>query len=121
MTQETRTPCEELNAYMSTTFAREGESPLQWWARVGAHRFPHLFKLVPEFFPIAATSAASERLFSSGRGVVSYRRAGLNARSIEFCLTIKSWIRSEKQRLRDIALEEAGEESDDEEVCDTWL
>ncbi|PLW14034.1 hypothetical protein PCANC_17077 [Puccinia coronata f. sp. avenae] len=43
------------------------------------------------FLAIPATSAASERVFSKGRRIVSWQRSSLNPKSVEELLCVKEW------------------------------
>ena len=47
--------------------------------------------LAKGFLSVCASSSPSERIFSSGRGIVTYKRGNLSARTISILMTLKSW------------------------------
>ena len=47
--------------------------------------------LAKEFLSVCALSSPSERLFSSGKGFVTYKRGKLSSRTISILMTLKSW------------------------------
>ena len=87
--QSTLTPSEQLDAYMNEIVKDEGDPVLHWWVRKGNITYPALAPIVQELLAVCATSAPSERVFSAGRAVVTYKRARLIAESIETLVTIK--------------------------------
>ena len=64
---------------------------LQWWCKIGSEKYPRLAMLAKGFLSICALSSPSERLFSSGRGIVTYKRGKLSAITISILMTLKSW------------------------------
>ena len=99
--QSTLTPSEQLDAYMNETVKDEGDPVLHWWARKGNIAYPALAPIVRELLAICATSAPSERVFSAGRAVVTYKRARLTAQSIETLVTVKCWLRGNNTKWYD--------------------
>lgn len=69
------------------------DDPLQWWRKNGSDKYPRLSILAKEFLSICASSAPCERLFSTGRGIVTYKRARLAGNTISALMTLKSWCR----------------------------
>ena len=64
---------------------------LQWWCKIGSEKYPRLVMLAKGFLSVCASSSPSERLFSSGWGIVTYKRGKLSARTISILMTLKSW------------------------------
>ena len=64
---------------------------LAWW-KINSRKYPNLSKMAKDFLAIPATSASSERLFSSGKHLISDTRCSLGPTTIEACQTLKSWI-----------------------------
>ncbi len=64
---------------------------LAWW-KANSRKYPNLSKMVKDFLAVPATSASSERLFSSGKHLISDTRCSLGPTTIEACQTLKSWI-----------------------------
>ena len=91
-TQSMLTPSEQFDAYMNETVKDEGDPVLHWWARKGNIAYPALAPIVRELLTVCATNATSERLFSTGRVVVTYKRAHLTSESIETLVTVKCWL-----------------------------
>ena len=99
--QSTLTPSEQLDAYMNETVKDEGDPVLHWWARKGNIAYPALAPIVRELLVVCATSAPSERVFSAGRAVVTYKRTCLTAQSIETLVTVKCWLRGNNTKWYD--------------------
>ena len=47
---------------------------LQWWRKIGSNKYPRISVLAKELLSICASSSPSERLFSIGRGIITFRR-----------------------------------------------
>ena len=58
------------------------EDPLAWW-RENESRFPLLSKIAKKYLCIAATSVASERVFSTSGYIVNPRRNKLKAENVD--------------------------------------
>ena len=99
--QSTLTPSEQLDAYMNETVKDEGDPVLHWWAHKGNIAYPALAPIVQELLAVCATSALSERVFSAGRAVVTYKRACLTTQSIETLVTVKCWLRGNNSKWYD--------------------
>ena len=63
---------------------------LQWWCKIGSEKYSRLAMLAKGFLSICASSSPSKRLFSSGRGIVTYKRGKLSPRTISILMTLKS-------------------------------
>ena len=62
------------------------QDPLVWW-KVKARKFPYVWAVAREYLAIPATSAPSERAFSTAGNVVSVRRCSLKSERVrEICL-----------------------------------
>ena len=64
---------------------------LQWWCKIGSNKYMHISVLAKEFFSICASSYPSERLFSTSRGIITFRRGRLSPDTISALMTLKSW------------------------------
>ena len=54
--------------------------------------------LAKEFLSICASSSPSERLFSIGRGIITFKRGRLAPDTISALMTLKSWSREDATR-----------------------
>ncbi|KAK7944766.1 hypothetical protein WMY93_000494 [Mugilogobius chulae] len=72
----------ELTSYMYAAVIDGEEDPLAWWK---AHKinFPQLSKLARKYLCVPATSAASERLFSTGGNIVTCTRSSLKPAKVD--------------------------------------
>jgi hypothetical protein len=60
---------------------------LKWWRDVGSRHFPHLSDLAAAFLCIPASSAASERAFSSSGFLFSERRRSISPENLsDYCM-----------------------------------
>ncbi|KAI7789530.1 putative zinc finger BED domain-containing protein 1-like [Triplophysa rosa] len=66
----------ELKGYLSTPNAESEVDPLGWW-KVHEANFPRVSQLARKYLRIPATSAPSERAFSTGGNIVTCQRATL--------------------------------------------
>lgn len=89
----------EASAPIDELDLREGdaETALQYWAkahreRVAARHISHLARIV---FGIPATSAPSEREFSSANLIVSSLRSGLDPQTVIDLVTVRAHVRRE--------------------------
>ena len=67
------------------------DDSLQWWHKRGSNKYPCLSVLAKEFLSICASSSPSERRFSTGRGIITFRRGRLAPNTISASMTLKSW------------------------------
>ncbi|KAM9306409.1 E3 SUMO-protein ligase ZBED1-like [Pholidichthys leucotaenia] len=72
----------ELSAYLLAPETDADSDPLTWWKQHETH-FPRLSKLAKKYLSIPATSAPSERVFSTGGNIVTCTRACLKPESVD--------------------------------------
>ena len=65
--------------------------------------------MAKDFLPIPATSAASERSFSTGRDLIGINRHSLGSCTIESSITLRFWLRSKFVSFVEGLLRERGE------------
>ena len=82
--------------------------PLSWW-KANADEFPTLARMARDILSIPLTSVSVERIFSSAKDVIPYRRNRLSAKMIEQLLIAKSWHKKQSH------------EADSEEVPDAEI
>ena len=78
----------ELEGYEKASLLDTEEDPLQWW-KVQSHSYPILSKFAKKYLAVCATSAASERLFSTSGKIVSPLRASLKPEKVDVSLSCK--------------------------------
>ena len=71
------------------------DDSLQWWHKRGSNKYPRLSVLAKELLSICASSSPSERLFSTSRGIITFRRGRLAPDIISALMTLKSWSRED--------------------------
>ena len=69
------------------------EEVLLFWASKRS-KWPHLCKMARDMLCIPATSAASERAFSTGKHVFGISRMSLNPETVEALICLRSWFRA---------------------------
>lgn len=72
----------EPRAYLQTTEVDSDADPLEWW-RCHQANFPRVAKLARQYLCIPATSAPSERVFSTGGNIVTCHRAALKPDAVD--------------------------------------
>ncbi|XP_063742293.1 E3 SUMO-protein ligase ZBED1-like [Eleginops maclovinus] len=72
----------ELTVYLQTTEVDSDADPLDWW-RCHQTNFPRIAKLARQYLCIPATSAPSERVFSTGGNIVTCHRAALKPDAVD--------------------------------------
>ncbi len=72
----------ELNVYLQTMEACPETNPLEWWRQHEAH-FPQVAKLAKKYLCIPATSAPSERAFSTSGNIVTCQRSALKPERVD--------------------------------------
>uniref|UniRef100_A0AAR2K029 BED-type domain-containing protein n=1 Tax=Pygocentrus nattereri TaxID=42514 RepID=A0AAR2K029_PYGNA len=71
----------ELNSYLQCSPADSESNPLAWW-KLHEINFPRVSRLARKYLCIPATSAASERLFSTGGNIVTCQRSALKPATV---------------------------------------
>ena len=69
---------EEIERYKLEICISRNDDPLNWW-KINQNRFPLLARLARKYLCIPATSAPSERVFSSAGNIVTHRRSTLSS------------------------------------------
>ncbi|XP_078434569.1 uncharacterized protein LOC144705673 [Wolffia australiana] len=110
-----RSVWDEFNQFLAETVPNEGVfTPLSWWATTGSQRFPLLAAVVRDLLSICATSTPTERMFSVGNAIVTYKRSGLSPISIKTLITVKCWLRADNKRwYNDVELDEDADNGED--------
>ncbi|XP_036940317.1 E3 SUMO-protein ligase ZBED1-like [Acanthopagrus latus] len=72
----------ELQSYLQCADLDSEENPLDWW-REHQRVYPRLSKLAKKYLGIPATSAPSERVFSTGGNIVTCLRSSLKPESVD--------------------------------------
>jgi hypothetical protein len=81
---------DEVSTYLQTkVHITDKFDILDWW-RVNSSSFPRLSTVAKEVLAIPASSAASERSFSTAGATVSQRRTALNTDTVENILFVHS-------------------------------
>ena len=65
---------------------------LAWW-KGKSKKYPNLLRMARDYLSIPATSTSSERLFSSGKHMISDTRNSPSPSTIQECQCLKSWIK----------------------------
>ena len=81
------------------------DDSLHWWHKRGSNKYTHLSVLAKEFLYICASSSPYEHIFSTGRGIITFRRGRLAPDIISALMTLKSWSREDATRDDKIYLE----------------
>ena len=71
----------------------QNKDVLLWW-KGNSKKYPNLSRMARDYLAIPATSASSERLFSSGKLMISDTRNSLSPSTIQACQFLKSWYKS---------------------------
>jgi len=77
----------EVERYKNTRTIGSSENPLKWW-RENAPLYPRVASLAKKYLGIPATSAPSERAFSTASNVDSRHRGRLDPESLEMCVLL---------------------------------
>ena len=86
-----QTICAEINLYRSIVSIDYDLNPLGWW-RTNHDLYPSISKIAKKVLSIPSTSAASERVFSSGGGTITKLRSSLHSDNAADLIFLKgSW------------------------------
>lgn len=72
----------ELNSYLQTVEVDGETNPMEWWRQHEAN-FPRVASLAKKYLCIPATSAPSERAFSTSGNIVTCRRSALKPERVD--------------------------------------
>ncbi len=76
-THETKESVELDNYLKFAQIDEKIEDPLEWWLSKQTE-YPYLFRIVPKYLCLVATSVPSERVFSKAEEIVSKKRSQLS-------------------------------------------
>ena len=62
---------------------------LQWWHNIGSNKYLGILVFAKEFLSICASSSPTKRLFSTGRGIITFRRGRLAPDTTLALMTLK--------------------------------
>ncbi|CAE7077857.1 unnamed protein product [Rhizoctonia solani] len=91
--QEPTSVVHEIQEYLAEPTT--STAPLDWWNK-HASRFPRLAAMARDYLCIPGSSVAVERVLSTGRDVISLRRAALSADTIRTLMNYRADIMLEK-------------------------
>ncbi|CAB4375273.1 unnamed protein product [Rhizophagus irregularis] len=83
----------ELDHYLKADRAQPLTNVLKWW-KLHEEEYPHLANMAKDYLGVPATSAPSERIFSSAADVITYDRASLAPKTVRSVMCLKHWYRS---------------------------
>ncbi|KAK7898521.1 hypothetical protein WMY93_019374 [Mugilogobius chulae] len=72
----------ELHSYLALPVVDSEMNPLEWW-KIHEVNFPKVSQLAQKYLCIPATSAPSERVFSTGGNIVTCQRAALKPDKVD--------------------------------------
>ena len=86
---------DELEDYLSSARESSGNNfdMLNYW-RQQQTCYPCLCAMARDYLSISATSASSERVFSTGRDLLGICRHSLKPSTMEVCICLRSWMRA---------------------------
>ena len=86
------TYCKEA-AYLAEETERMHTNVLDYW-KYKQSKWPNLALMAKDILAVTASSASSERSFSSGRDMIGISRHRLLPDTVEACICIRSWLRA---------------------------
>ena len=95
---------DELEAYLAIGPEEINGDVLDYW-RLSAAKWPNLAAMARDYLPIPATSAASERSFSTGRDLLGLYRQSLLPDTMEHTVCLRSWLNSKLVKLDSASIE----------------
>lgn len=84
-------PNDEFKAYCGDNNRLRPDADILGWWKLNSKNYPNLSKMAKDYLAIPGTSASSERLFSSGKHLISDTRQSLSPSTIRACQCLKSW------------------------------
>lgn len=91
-----RSSTQEIFAYQNEVFDKN-EDVLNWWKTNGA-RFPLMAQLARKCFAIPASSASSERSFSTAGRIIEKRRTNLKGSSVDSLMFLHDFYKSSNKK-----------------------
>ena len=85
--------CRNSEHCMTGKFSKLTSKDVMNWWKVHAEIYPDLSRMARDYLGIPATSASSERLFSSGSNLITDKRNNLKDDTIQAHECLKSWIK----------------------------
>lgn len=89
-----RNSTQELFAYQNEVFDKS-DNVLEWWEK-NSSRFPLMAELASKILAIPASSASSERSFSTAGRVIEKRRTNLKGSSVDSLMFLHDFYKSNK-------------------------
>ena len=80
--ENTPTGTSEVQRYMLELQINRNEDPLKWWYN-NESRYPCLSLIAKKYLCIPATSASSERVFSTSGNIVTHKRSTLTSENVQ--------------------------------------
>jgi hypothetical protein len=90
---ELRTYCDSKHHCMPGKFSNHNAKDILVWWKAHQGIYPNLSRMARDYLAIPGTSASSERLFSSGKNLITDNRNCLNEDTIQAHECLKSWIK----------------------------
>lgn len=84
---------DELEAYLAEDIEEPETDILTYW-KYKSKRWPRMAAMAQDVLAVTATSASSERSFSTGRDLLGISRHSLLPESMEACICLRSFILS---------------------------
>ena len=75
-------------------------NPLEWWSR-NAENYPNVWNLAEQYLAVPATSAPSERAFSTAGNLVTMRRCRLKPDLVEDCVVVNENIELTRELMKE--------------------
>ncbi len=82
---------QELQLYLETPGESADINPLYWW-KTNSLNYPRLSEVAKKVLAIPATSAASERIFSTARLVMPWNRTRLAPDTMRAIMCLRNWL-----------------------------
>ena len=94
--QKKRKTLDELESYLSLgpEFVPDGPNGLLLYWKTTCCKWPHLASMARDYLAVPASSAGSERSFSTGRDMLGLNRHSLLPESMEASIRLRSWFRA---------------------------
>jgi hypothetical protein len=84
----------ELSHYLNTAVIDGKIDMLNWWRLQEQVQYPNLAQMARNYLSIPASSAATERTFSSAGNLISENRSCLSPEIVQILMCMRSWRKS---------------------------